>query len=241
MNRKYKNPPIVEVVCGFKFNEETNWDATIPGLLHDKLKENFPRKEQRIIQELEIKQEQGNIQQYLRTTERILFFTEDQKMVIQVGPRLLVINALKPYPNWEKYKEYIKMGLDTLMEITEIKGIENVNLRYINSIKLPRGEDIKEYFRLHISLSEKLLKNLASFIAIVEFSYFDDRDKCRVNFSFSLSRDEYILDIDYFLNQKGNLSISNTYEWLENAHNNIEEIFEEAITDKLRKVFEEVL
>jgi uncharacterized protein (TIGR04255 family) len=100
MGRKYKNPPVIEVVCDFRLTPETRWDLTVPGLLYEKLKVSFPHKEQRVLQEVELTQGPEGLQQHIRTRERMLFFTEDSKTIVQVGTGLLVINVLKPYPHW---------------------------------------------------------------------------------------------------------------------------------------------
>lgn len=52
MGKKYKNPPIVEVVCEFRLSDDTLWDLTIPGLLYEKLKDEFLHREQRLFQEV---------------------------------------------------------------------------------------------------------------------------------------------------------------------------------------------
>ena len=43
---KYKNPSIVEALCEFTFAPETPWDSTIFGRLYERLKENFPQREE---------------------------------------------------------------------------------------------------------------------------------------------------------------------------------------------------
>jgi len=47
MKRKYKKPPIVEALCEFQFIPQEPYNLTIPGLFYDKIKEEFPiRQEQ---------------------------------------------------------------------------------------------------------------------------------------------------------------------------------------------------
>jgi len=51
---KYNNTPIIESLCEIKFSDDTKWDPTVPGLVFEGVKELYPQKEQRIIQEINI-------------------------------------------------------------------------------------------------------------------------------------------------------------------------------------------
>jgi uncharacterized protein (TIGR04255 family) len=48
--RKYRNPPIEEALCEFRFAPSQDWDPTVPGRFHEKIREIYPAKprEQRI-------------------------------------------------------------------------------------------------------------------------------------------------------------------------------------------------
>jgi len=216
----------------------------VPGLLYERLKESFPQKEQRMIQEVELTQGPEGLQQQIRTNERLLFFTEDRKMLAQVGTRLLVVNALKPYPHWEGFKPRIVMAWKSLQASVEVQGLERIGLRYINHIELPaQGGELAEYFEFYPSVGQRLPQQMVSFLAGVEFSYADDRDHCRVQVApipGSGGKSLFMLDIDYFLAQPRAVEVVDALPWVEEAHNRVEEVFEGCITDKLRKMFEEV-
>jgi len=44
MNKQYKNPPITEAVCEFRFELETAFDPKIIDLIYEEIKEKFPKK-----------------------------------------------------------------------------------------------------------------------------------------------------------------------------------------------------
>ena len=46
MPKRYNNPPIVEALCEFQFDEDVPWDLTLIGLIYDKLKDYFPKRQQ---------------------------------------------------------------------------------------------------------------------------------------------------------------------------------------------------
>lgn len=244
MGRKYKNPPVVEAVCEFRLTQDTPWDLTIPGLFYERVKTAFPHREQRVVQEVDLTQEPQGLQQRIRTSERVLLFTQDRKMLIQLGPRLLVVNALRPYPTWQGFKPRIEMAWSELQRVVEISGLERIGLRYINRIKLPE-KDVKldKYFGFYLTLGPRLPKNIVSFIAVAEFLYNEDRDRCRVRLEparDSAEESTCMLDIDYFLARSRAVEVADALQWVEEAHSRVEEVFEGCITDRLRALFEEV-
>jgi uncharacterized protein (TIGR04255 family) len=44
MPKKYEKPPIIEAVCEFRFSGKSKWDLTIPGLIYDSVKDEYPQK-----------------------------------------------------------------------------------------------------------------------------------------------------------------------------------------------------
>lgn len=244
MGKKYRNDPIVEAVCEFRLTQDTPWDLTIPGLFYEKVKHEFPHREQRVVQEIDFVQEPQGFQQRVRTTERVLLFTENQKVLIQLGPRLLVVNALKPYPTWQGFKPRIEMAWNHLRDVVEVRDLERIGLRYINRVELPaQAVELEEYFEFYPFIGKRLPQHMVSFIARVEFPYADDRDQCRVQLTPALGGGEksvVILDIDYFLAHPRAVAVSDALQWVEEAHSKVEEVFEGCITDRLRKEFEEV-
>jgi uncharacterized protein (TIGR04255 family) len=243
MGRKYKNPPFVEAVCEFRLTQDTQWDLTVPGLFYERVKHDFPHREQRVIQEFGVTLDPEGLQQAIRATERVMMFAPDRKMLVQLGPRLLVINALKPYPTWQGFKPRIEMAWKALQEVVEVKGLERIGLRYINRIEFPsQAVEREEYFEFYPFIGRRLPQQVASFHAIAEFRYTDDRDRCRVQLVAAAgteARTAVILDIDYFVARPRAVDVSHGLNWVEEAHSQVEEVFEGCITDRLRAMFEE--
>jgi len=246
VGRKYKNPPIVEAVCEFRLTPNTPWDLTVPGLFYEKVKNNFPKREQRVFQEVELAQETQGLRHQIRTSERILLFTPNRKMLIQIGPRLLTVNALKPYPSWQVFRAQIEMAWETIQGIIEIRGIQRIGLRYINRIELREKEpvELKDYFEFYPFIGSRLPQNTVSFIVGSQFSYEADRDRCRVQLTPAPGsggdNPSFILDIDYFLSRPLAIEVSDALHWVEEAHTRVEDVFEGCIKNRLRELFEEV-
>jgi uncharacterized protein (TIGR04255 family) len=238
----YTNPPIIEAVCEFRFTPDTEWDATVPGLIYTAVQERFPKKEQRIIQNVEVSPQsptQGEVR--VQQNKRTVFLTEDKNTQIQIAPYLLAINRLKPYNKWDGFEADIKYALDILASKVELKGLQRIGLRYINKIEIPAtgtsDVDLEEYFEFRPQLGQKLSQNpMIDFIVGCVQSYADGRDNCRTQLKTS-GGTTFILDMDYFLAKPGAVALDQALKWVDEAHLNIEIVFESCIKDPLREVF----
>ncbi|MDR7478213.1 MAG: TIGR04255 family protein, partial [Armatimonadota bacterium] len=63
----------MEAVCEFRLGRAVRWDLTVPGLLYERLKGEFPEREQRLIQEVEVASSPQVLQQTIRVHEAVLF------------------------------------------------------------------------------------------------------------------------------------------------------------------------
>jgi len=245
MSRKYGNDPIVEAVCEFRLMPDSEWDLTIPGLVYEKVRSDFPNKEQRIIQEVELTQSSQGIQQNTRTRERAIFLTNDRKMFIQVGPHLLAISCLKPYPTWEGFKPWIEKAFNALAHTVDVKVLQRIGLRYVNRIEIG-GKPVKleDYFEFYPFLGQNLPQDMLNFNMVCVLPFFDGRDSCRVQLTNAVP-DEFgniviLLDLDYFLSQPLAFLANQALEWVDSAHQEVEDIFEGCLAERLREIFREV-
>jgi uncharacterized protein (TIGR04255 family) len=246
MSRNYVNPPIIEAVCEFRLTPDSKWDLSIPGLIYEKVRKDFPNKEQRhFFQELEIVQSPQGLQQRIGMDERILFLTNDRKMFLQVGSNLLAVNCLKPYAKWSGFKPRIENAFNMLKDTVDVKGLQRIGLRYINRIEIPTQlVKLEDYFEFHPFLGKRLPQNMSGFSLRCLLPFFGGRDVCTVQLINAVPEKKdssaFILDLDYFLNQPQAISVNQTLDWIEKAHQQIEEVFEGCITQHLRETFQEV-
>lgn len=244
LSKVYSEPPIVEAICEFRFSSDTEWDLTVPGLVYDRIKKNFPKKSQHQIQNVEIKQEEEDVKQIVNVDTRSAFSTNDKKVLVQLGKRLLAINQLKPYKSWEKFNAKIDIALETLLSVVEIKGVQRIGLRYTNRIDIP-GEYVKleDYFNFRPSMKDALPKVVLSFKLSSHFPFADERDVCMVQlFSAPPGKktNSFILDFDYYLKVTQSIESISLFDWKNEAHSQVEKLFEGCISDKLREIFKEV-
>ena len=245
VSRQYSNPPIIEAVCEFRFTTDTEWDLTIAGLVYDQVKNDFPNKEERAVREVTISGGPKGMEQQVRTTQRMVFLTTDKKTLIQVGPHLLAVNRLKPYPSWDEFKPQIEKAFAALNHTLEqVRGLERIGLRYINRIEIPsKTVDLDQYFEFRPFLGERLPQNMTGFIIGCMLPFFESRDVCKVQLTNAVPEQPdtgaFLLDLDYFVTKPQAVSPDQALEWVETAHAKVESLFEGCISDRLRKLFEE--
>ncbi len=245
MARKYKNPPIIEALCEFQFTPSSPWDLAIPGLVYEKVQNDFPKRRQVRHVEVGLRTKGEAVEQELRTTDRVQFVRKDEKALIQVGQNLLAVNHLRPYQTWEAFLPLIRQGFDVYYETAKPTGIQRIGLRYINRIELPGPRvQLEDYFLFYPFLGTNLPQDHGAFIVGVDILYEDGRDGLRLQVT-SANPEEaealaFQLDLDYSLRQPTAIPFEATFNWIETAHSRVEEIFEGCINDKLRQRFDEV-
>ncbi len=245
MGRRYKNPPIIEALCEFRFKPGIPWDLAIPGLVYEKVREDFPKRRQARALETNISAGAEGIEQQVRTTDRMQFLREDERALVQVGPDLLTVNHLRPYPTWQEFLPLIRKGLEAYCEAAGPEGIRRIGLRYINHIEIPEQRiELKDYFEFRPFVGPHLPQDFGPFILGIQVPYEDSRDTLRLQLAnASVETPDtaaVMLDLDYFLARPGEVSLDSVFEWVEMAHSRVEEAFEACITDRLRQMFEEV-
>ncbi len=242
---KYLKSPIVEVVCEFRFNPNKEWDFTYPGLLYERLKIDFPRKQ--AMKQIGISTlpdtKEPTIQQEI--TERIQFFREDNSALVQIAPSFLSVNHLSPYPTWKKFLPMVLENFKRYKEVTNPQLINRIGLRYINEIEIPIEGSLKmeDFFEFYPHLGKGLPQEHGPFMTGVHFFYESQRDTLRLQIALTNAKKPktaaFILDLDYFLAEptKVSMDIDKVTAWLVTAHDRVEQIFEASITDKARKLF----
>jgi uncharacterized protein (TIGR04255 family) len=247
MGRVYREPPITEALCEFRFANNELWDSTLPGLFYAEIRNQFPIKRDRTMVEMAVKVDhaQGDTDLQGRTVPRIQFLSQDETRVVQIGPGILSINVLKHYPKWPGFKASIFEILDKYNRVVPAQRLERIGLRYINQIKVDAKRAIHDWFTYYPALPARL-QNAPSML-LLRTEHMMTEQNGRLIFTLaspqgSLAEERnYVLDLDFVTLT----APSNTQEmcerWVDVAHDEIEATFEATITDTLRLQFQEVV
>ena len=245
MGRKYKNPPVIEAICEFRFQPGKVWDLSFYGRISGQLGSTFPtsRSEKAIGIAREEHPELGPVNKIIQS-ESIRLLNKAQTAHLLIEPNRLAVTHAVPYPTWEKYLPLIQTSFTAYRKITEPKGFQRIGLRYRNKIDFQEGRvDLADFFTFHATDLEGLAE-FVEFSVRKAYPYSNGRDYLGVELSSSTpSKEQHLsvsLDLDYFLGRPGAVSIGNWKRWLNTAHNRLERGFESCITPALRERFQEV-
>lgn len=247
MGKKYLNPPITEALCQLQFDPNTEWDITVPGLLYERVKDRFPKRRQ--LQELDIMIDpklglSQEVSRHTKPANRIQFWTEDAKTLIQVGPNLLVTNHLKPYTSWQEFLPNIKQGFEAYTSTTSAKVVQRAALRYINQIEFTETSiDLEHYFNYYPFIGKELPQLLGEFNIHIQIPYDNESNMTNLRLANAGNNktDNLVitLDLDYSTNEEAGLNVDDMYMWLNIAHDRLKELFEACITNKTRNMLGE--
>ncbi|MBU4339221.1 TIGR04255 family protein [Patescibacteria group bacterium] len=245
MSKQYKNSPITEAVCEFRFELAESPSPQAVDLIFKDIRNYFPKKKKGQTYQMEFSVDRKENKEEFKKNfgEFDQFFSEDEKTFIQLDKGRLSIHKLKPYETWDKFNELINLAFVSYKKNIKIKFIQRIGLRYINNFEIPdKTFDIKDYFNLKPDIGNGLSQDLASFFVAIIFVFEKGRDNMRVqllNKPVSAGENPFFaLDMDYFLAQPNALQSDNTSNWLTLAHKNIENTFETALTEKAKKLFD---
>jgi uncharacterized protein (TIGR04255 family) len=245
MGKKYKNPPIVEALCEFRFQPGVAWDTALPERIYDQVKSNFPKRQ--LVPSVETTFSIGpeGHHQQVRTSPRWQFLRDDEKALIQVETNLLSVNHLKPYPTWAEFLPLVRQGFDGYRVVAEPKGLHRIGLRYINQIEITGNQIVlEEYFNFFPALNwQTPEQSFVAFSTGVHIPFDEMHNILKLQMAGSTSNDPdtliVSLDIDYFTGKSGEVGFDQAFDWLEQAHHRVEEAFEGCLTDSLKKTFGE--
>lgn len=245
MGAVYHNPPLREAICEFRFPLEHPWDLTVAGMLYARIREDYPRREQRRVREVEVMLAPEGLREELLITERAQFSTADGGCSIQVGPRVMTVNCLPPYASWDEFRAWIEDAFGNLQSVIEVEGVRTMALRYVNTIEVPepglQPEDLFAFYPVVPFSGGDAGFAVDGFIVGCEGSFEGGRDACRVELTDAVPEtpeaSAFLLNIDYFLAREGSIETADALAWIEAAHARVEEVFEACITDRLREHF----
>ena len=239
--RPYPHAPVVEALCEVHFAQST-WRGSIVGDFHDRVRAEFPRLSEHENQEPRV----GFGDSYVAEAgvrsigTRMRYESPELHRIIQVGPGLVVVNQLQPYPRFEEWEPTIRRAAAIYDELVQPTGIERIGLRYINHIVLP-GESVRlqDYFTIHPQPPPSWQDSHGSFLLRLERPLGDGKSLL-LTFGTAPSpaaKSAYLLDLYAVQEGERLMSLQQLPIVTAELHTHIEQAFESSITDLLRKRF----
>ena len=253
--RIYKNPPIEQAICEFRFEPGMEWNLIIPGKLHIALSEAYPNARQQTVVEFGVEVRDGKPSE-LRHGEglgNVQLVNQDDNRTVDVGVDFLSISMMRPYQNpdnpdksgWDEFKYRIKNALHEYWGVAQPRGVKRIGVRYINKIVVPNNTaNVTEYLKcIFPDLSELsgLSGQVNGYVSRTEFSYEDG-----VGLILSQGKlpnpanaSEFILDIDVVWRSESVIGQSEALRKVEDLRDRERVAFESSITDEARGLFDD--
>ena len=249
--RRYRNPPIEEALCEFRFLPGQEWDLTIPGKLHVTLGNEYSGKpqEQKVV-DIALKAQEGQPPRlsYGEGLAKVQLVTKDGKRQIGVGKDVLSVHMLRPYQDprhpgrsgWDEFQPRISAALDAYWNVTEPIGVCRIGIRYINKIVIPqKAAEVERYLRCALPVVSGFPERLNNFMSRVEYAY---EDRVRIILSqgsINAPQDHagFLLDLDVIWESAQSVAQDEALAIAEDLRNRERTAFEAVITDKAREVF----
>lgn len=240
--RIYKNPPVVEAVCSFQFQQDESWNLTIPGRLYERVKEEYPEEpEQQLFFQTDMETDTASASAQLKVggpSARVAL--KNGSKIITISPNNLNIHSLAPYEGWGSFYPRILRALQSYRTVVGEVAIAEVSLRYVNRVFLP-GKRIRfgDYFTVTQALPEDGFPGLiTSFFDRMEVRY---EDSSKIAFTWTSegdSADKIAFIMDFDLHSAGEVSFDNVPATLEDLREKERVAFESLIQDPLREIFD---
>lgn len=149
--------------------------------------------------------------------------------MVQVGPRQLIINHLRPYQNWDTFCDLTLRIYSTYLSVIQTGRLSRLGLRYVNQIELGgSSSDWKNIISIWPSFPGKLKRDVATFFQRYELKH-DKPEGILIHQTGLIQVDNKslaVLDLDFISTVVSELvEKDRVAEWLNQAHDRVEESF----------------
>lgn len=233
--------PVIEVYCEFYFTPNQPLDITVIGLFYEKIKDEFPIKQQQI--GIDSKPVEGGFS--FESRLRVQFFRPDRSALVQAAPDILTVNHLTPYTSWKEFKPLILNNYEIFRDIINPKGFKRIALGYINRLDFNESSiELKDYFNFRPIIPQGLPSTHTALTDSLELPHEDGRNALNITLQ-SMTPEKpntlsFMLLLNYHtatLESAERIHPDNVSEWTEKAHDSIKEAFNKCLTPECKARF----
>lgn len=250
--RRYRNPPIEEALCEFRFLPSREWDLTIPGKFHLSLGDEYSGKpqEQKVV-DIALNAEAGQPPKmsYGEGLAKVQLVTKDGKRQVGIGKDVLSVHMLRPYQDpshpdrsgWDEFQPRISAALDAYWKVAKPIGVLRIGIRYINKIVIPqKAVEVKKYLRCALPVVSGFPEQLRHFMSRVDYADEDDIRIVLSQGSINAPQDHvgFLLDLDVIWESGDAISQDEALLRAGNLRDRERTAFEAVITNRARELFD---
>lgn len=243
----FPNAPIREAIFDIRAKLPEKINLSILETFQENIKDRFPEKNKKaewttpIKIEPDLKPEIGKL---AGGVLGFLFKSPEEQKIVQARMNGFTFNKLKPYENWDKFRDEGIELWKRFIELTQPTRISRLALRYINSIDISLESPqvkIEEYLLFGPDTPDHLSYKLSNFLVRLQFYNSEIEANAIVNISLDPVQDEKILplifDIDVYKEIDLDPADKIIWEILEDLRNFKNDIFFEGTTEKAKELF----
>jgi uncharacterized protein (TIGR04255 family) len=240
--QEYDKSPIIEALIEVYFSQTKN-DFTLWADLNDRLKKDYPEVKETIIPKAEIQVNQnGESQQRISPEKLYRFFQNNKSRLVQANKDFVSIHQLKPYAGYENFKTEAEKIIKSYVQVIGPKFVTRIGMRYINQIVLPETNvELSRYFRYIPQIPKEVTEGINDVLLEIQFTPRNSNHQVMTSLRSGTSSMEnqvvFLMDIYDILQLNNEINIDGILKSLDEAHNNIERVFEGFITNEARKLF----
>lgn len=154
--RKLGKEPLIDVICGIRFESDIPVDALLPGLLLSKLINKTPKFERFPAAQLPQVIRDGNPDLQNAPLMRVLV---DDQFAILIGSHWLGVGCIMPYAGWSIYKPMIEQFFSVLENIPSIKMVNRLSMKYVDFIENSSPDEPFSRVKLQIDIAGRKILN----------------------------------------------------------------------------------
>ena len=169
--------------------------------------------------------------------------SDDGRFNLIIDDHVILILHRRPYTHWSTLRDLIQSAYEQLQTCFKFNSVQNVGLRYINRVNIPDDKVvIHKYFNVGPELRGHLNDGrlFYYFKTVINLKY--DSANCIVSLeptAIDKDRNEtYPVRLDLYYIAKGPVESNIFLEWLEKAHDDVENLFIDCTTEECQKMYE---
>lgn len=239
-----RRAPIVEALLDIRTTSSSKLELDGLSRFHERVKERFPSREERRIEQIHLSVTGDKSTQFSRTGEinGYLCRSNASKKVVQARVDGFAFSKLKPYETWGLLKEEAHELWGIYREVANPQSVSRIALRYINRMPLPLPlDDFSEYLCTFPQIAPELPQALANFVLRMVVPKPDSNAVAVIHETFEQPTKNnelpFILDIDVFMNQQYDPADDSIWDAFEQLRSFKNDWFFRSTTERAQELF----
>lgn len=240
---KYRRAPITEAVMEVRLRSNAT-DKQLSKVA-GRLSSLYPRKEELHEKQFQIDTTGGNVS-IAERSHGFRVASDDQADIVILKPNAVTVARLAPYSDWESLSATAQDVWAIWRKANPARAVERLGIRYINRIDVPFGDKpnlrLEDYVQFYPKIPEIGESQLLNYTMQVDMP--TDKPMWRVRLTSAmvnppplLEHLSILLDIDVYRDQDIPSKDELLWSTVEEARAVKNQIFEQCITDKSRRLF----